>query len=300
MLNPFAPSAIELKKRAVASRAQAVLAVSAYVLLIPVAVLLGLIVIKGVPAISLDYLTGPVRQSGASGGIWGPLIGTIWLTLLCVSIVVPVGVLGGIYLNEYAKDNAFTRAILIATTSLAGVPSIVHALFGLGAFVIVLGIGKSLMAAALTLSVMNLPVVIASTREALAAVPKSFREAVWNLGASKWQGIWTIVLPNSVSGILTGVILAVARAAGETAPIMVTGVISYTRVANAGIDHWMPFGLGDQFMALSFHLNSICKDVQGVSETMMFGSALTLLAIIFFINGLAIALRSRLRKAKKW
>jgi phosphate transport system permease protein len=298
--NPFAPTALEEAKDASATLARRILAIAAYGLLIPVVVLLGLILIKGAPAISWDYLTGAVRSSGAAGGIWGPLIGTFWLTLLVVAIVVPTGILGGIYLNEYAKDNAFTRAILLATTSLAGVPSIVHALFGLGAFVTVLALGKSLIAAALTLAVMNLPVVVASTREALAAVPKSFREAVWNLGASRWQGIWTIVLPNSISGILTGVILAVARAAGETAPIIVTGALIYMRVPNSGAAHWMPYGLREEFMALSFHLNCLCKDVPNAPETMKFGSALVLLAMIFTINGLAIWLRSRLRQTKKW
>ncbi len=298
--NPFTPSTYELTKEKTATKARRTLGFTAYILLVPVVLLLGLIIIKGAPALSMDYLTGAVKRSGASGGIWGPIIGTFWLTLICVGIVVPVGVMAGIYINEYAKDNAFTRLIMLATTSLAGVPSIVHALFGLGAFVTVLHLGKSLLAAALTLAVMNLPVIIASTREALAAVPKSFREAVWNLGASRLQGITTIVLPNSISGILTGVILAVARAAGETAPIMVTGVLGYTKVANAGFDHWFPFGLGDQFMALSFHLNSISKDIPGVSDTMKFGSALVLLIMIFAINGLAIALRTRLRKGKKW
>jgi phosphate transport system permease protein len=300
MSNPFTPSPVEIHKAGVARWAERVLGASAYFLLIPVTIMLALIVIKGLPAISVDYLTGPVKQSGAAGGIWGPLIGTFWLTLLCISIVVPIGVLGGIYLNEYAKDNMFTRIIMLATTSLAGVPSIVHALFGLGAFVVVLHLGKSLLAAALTLAVMNLPVIVASTREALASVPKSFREAVWNLGASRWQAIYTIVLPNSISGILTGVILAVARAAGETAPIMVTGVLGYMRVPNSGFDHWFPYSLGEPFMALSFHLNSICKDIPGVSQQMMYGSALVLLTMIFLINGLALFLRAKLRKAKKW
>ncbi len=300
MSNPFHPSAVELDKQTTARRAHWFLGITAYGLLIPVILILGLIVVRGAPALSSDYLMGLVKSGGAAGGIWPAIIGTIWLTLICVCIVVPIGVLGGIYLNEYAKDNAVTRAILVATTSLAGVPSIVHALFGLGAFVTVLGIGKSLLAAALTLSVMNLPVIVTSTREALASVPKNFREAVWNLGASRWQAIRTIVLPNSISGILTGVILAVARAAGETAPIMVTGVITYKRIASEGFDYWMPFGLGDEFMALSFHLNYICKDLGGVSDSMKYGSALVLLALIFIINGFAIWLRTRLRKAKKW
>ncbi len=300
MANPFAPSPHELTKARRASQAQWTTGALSILLLIPVALILGTIIYKGAPVISTAYLTGPVSAMGAAGGIWGPLIGTLCLTLICLAVVAPIGILGGIYLNEYAADTKFTRAIMLAVTSLAGVPSIVHALFGLGAFVGALALGKSLIAAALTLAVMNLPVMIASTREALAAVPGPFREACWNLGASKWQTIRTIVLPNSISGILTGIILVVARAAGETAPIMFTGVVIYKKVASHGIESWMPFGLNETFMALSYHLNVIVKDVAGVSEGLMFGAALVLLALIFIMNSAAIALRVVLRRRKRW
>ena len=168
-----------------------------------------------------------------AGGIWAPLVGTFWLVWISLLIAAPVGVLAGVYLNEYARDNWFTRIINLAVVNLAGVPSIVHALFGVGAFVMFAGMGRSLLAASCTLAVMTLPVIITSTREALAAVPMAFREACWNLGASRWQTIRTIVLPNSISGILTGVILQVSRAAGETAPILFTGAVFFTHAARA-------------------------------------------------------------------
>ena len=159
------------------------------------------------------------------GGIWSALLGTIYLVSVSLLISAPVGVLAAVYLNEYARESVFTRIINLAVVNLAGVPSIVHALFGLGAFVLFAGIGRSILAASLTLAIMTLPVIIASTKEALSAVPLSFREACWNVGATRWQTIRGIVLPNSISGILTGVILQVSRTAGETAPIMFTGAV---------------------------------------------------------------------------
>jgi phosphate transport system permease protein len=239
-------------------------------------------------------------RGGAVGGIWGPLIGTFYLTVLCLLIVAPVGILAGIYLNEYAPDNRLTRAIMIAVTSLAGVPSIVHALFGLGAFVAAMHLNKSLLVAAATLAVMTLPVMITSTREALAAVPRNFREACWNLGATRWQTIRTIVLPNSISGILTGVILVVARAAGETAPIMLTGAVASMWVEDEGWAKFTPYRLDEQFMAMAMHLNSIARDVPGMPESMKFGSALVLLLLILTINSAAVALRLYLRRRKRW
>ena len=164
----------------------------------------------------------------SAGGIWPAILGTIYLVVLSLMVAAPVGVMAGIYLNEYAKDNWLTRLINLAVINLAGVPSIVHALFGLGAFVMFAGLGESVIAASLTLAVMTMPVVITSTREALSAVPMSFREASWNLGVSRWQTIRGVVLPNSISGILTGVILEVSRAAGETAPIMIGAAASIT------------------------------------------------------------------------
>ncbi len=298
--NPFSPTENEQKKERIAGGAKWFTFGLSIALLIPMIWIMGMILTKAWPVLSWDYLTGNVKDMGRAGGIWGPLIGTFWLTLACLLIVAPIGILAGIYLNEYAPDNRLTRSIMIAVTTLAGVPSIVHALFGLGAFVAAMRIGTSLLAASLTLAVMTLPVMIASTREALGSVPKNFREACWNLGASRWQTIRTIVLPNSISGILTGVILVICRAAGETAPIMVTGAVFYTRIGSEGIEKFAPFGLGDSFMAMSYHLNLISKDVPGMAESMKFGSAFVLLAMILIINSFAMALRTRLRRTKRW
>ena len=179
-----------------------------------------------------------------AGGIWAPLVGTFFLVLISLLVAAPVGILAGVYLNEYARDNWFTRIINLAVVNLAGVPSIVHALFGVGAFVLFAGMGRSLLAASCTLAVMTLPVIITSTREALAAVPMSFREACWNMGATRWQTIRTIVLPNSISGILTGVILQVSRAAGETAPILFTGAVFFVPVADHGLAVVLPLRPG--------------------------------------------------------
>ena len=196
--------------------------------------ILSYLVYKAWPALSWTFLTQNPRDYMTAGGIWAPLVGTFFLVLFSLLVAAPIGILAGVYLNEYARDNWFTRLINLAVVNLAGVPSIVHALFGVGAFVLAANMGESLLAASCTLAVMTLPVIITSTREALAAVPMSFREACWNMGASRWQTIRTIVLPNSISGILTGVILQVARAAGETAPILFTGATFYLRVADTG------------------------------------------------------------------
>jgi phosphate transport system permease protein len=298
--NPFSATVAEIIKDRKASIAKYIMMAASLILVAPMLQILWLIASKAWPVLSWEYFTGNVSRMGAAGGIWGPLIGTICLTLLCLAIVAPIGIAAGIYLNEYAKDNAFTRAIMIAVTSLAGVPSIVHALFGLGAFVGTMNLGLSLLSSGLTLAVMTLPIIIASTREALASVPVNFREACWNLGASKWQTIRTIVLPNSISGILTGVILVVARSAGETAPIMLTGAAAYIKISKVYPERLMPYDLDGQFMAMSYHLNLICRDVPNMTEGMKFGSAFVLLALILIINSFSVALRVYLRHRKRW
>jgi phosphate transport system permease protein len=299
-LNPFAPADYELKKQRSVRAAHWTTLLISFLLLVPVVWLLSMITIRAWPALSWEYFTTDVSKSGAAGGIWGPLIGTFYLTLLCLAIVAPIGVLAGIYINEYAPDNRLTRTIMVAVTSLAGVPSIVHALFGLGAFIATMDMEKGMLTAAMTLSVMTLPVIITSTREALAAVPRNFREACWNLGASRWQTIRTIVLPNSFGGILTGVILVIARAGGETAPIMFMGAVLWVPIAKEGAERLMPYGINDEFMAMSNHLNLISKDIPGMTEPMKFGSAFVLLALILAINGVASIVRSHLRRRKRW
>jgi phosphate transport system permease protein len=208
-----------------------------------------------------------------------------------------VGVFAAVYLNEYAKDNWFNRFINLAVINLAGVPSIVHALFGLGAFVSAARLGYSIIAASLTLAIMTMPVIIASTREALAAVPRSFREACWNVGASRWQTIWRVVLPNSISGILTGIILQVSRTAGETAPIMFTGAIAYKAFQRVEL---FPYALTDQCMALSMHLYVISTQVPNVKESLPYATAVVLLGAVLAVNAAAIAVRIWLRAHRKW
>ena len=200
-------------------------------LVVPVAAILAYLVVQGMAgAWGLRSFCKIRRHDMTAGGIWAPLVGTFFLVLISLLLATPIGVLAGVYLNEYARDNWATRSVNLAVMNLAGVPSIVHGLFGVGAFVLFAGMGNSLLAASCTLAVMTLPVIITSTREALAAVPMSFREACWNMGATRWQTIRTIVLPNSISGILTGVILQVSRAAGETAPILFTGAVFLRQV----------------------------------------------------------------------
>lgn len=272
----------------------------ALLLVIPVLGIVAYVFKEAAPVLCLDYLWENPQNGSREGGIWSPLIGTFYLVLVSLLIVAPVGILAGIYLNEYAPDNWFTRIVNMAVTSLAGVPSIVHALFGLGAFVLFFGMGECLLAAACTVAVMTVPVIITATREALNAVPMSFREACWNMGATKWQTIRTIVLPNSVSGILTGVILEIARAAGETAPILFTGAVYFSDVADSGIDKFIPYYLGDKFMALSMHLHVISTQITDMPLAMQFGTAAVIIGLIFVVNSVSTLLRIYLRAQKKW
>jgi phosphate transport system permease protein len=175
-------------------------------MVVPLILIVGYVIIQGAPSLSWEFLTTNPRLGGIRGGIWSALVGTIYIVTISLCVSAPIGVLSAVYLNEYAKENWFTRIVNLAVVNLAGVPSIVHGLFGLGAFVYAAHMGKSILSASLTLSIMTLPVIIASTKEALSAVPISFREACWNVGATRWQTIRRIVLPNSISGILTGVI----------------------------------------------------------------------------------------------
>lgn len=262
------------------------------VLIVPVAVILAVLIYKGGPAVSFAFLFTPPTDGMTAGGILPALIGTIWLVGVALLASVPVGIAAAIYLSEYAPDNWLTRVINLAIINLAGVPSIVHALFGVGAFVVFARFGTSILAASLTLAVMTLPVVIVSTRESLQAVPRAFREACWNMGATRWQTIRRIVLPNSISGILTGVILEVSRTAGETAPIMFTGAAFFLP--------FLPQSVFDQTMAMSLHLFVISTQVPGVPEALPYGVALVLIAMVLAMNALSIGFRVYLRGKKKW
>jgi phosphate transport system permease protein len=296
----FVASPLEKAKKARETLAKYIFMAMAFLLVLPVGAILTHLVVHAWPALSLSFLFQNPRDYMTAGGIWAPLVGTFFLVFLSLLAAAPVGVLAGVYLNEYARDNWLTRIIQLGVVNLAGVPSIVHALFGVGAFVLFAGMGRSMLAASLTLAVMTLPVIITSTREALASVPMSFREACWNLGASRWQTIRTIVLPNSLSGILTGVILQVSRAAGETAPILFTGAVFFTPVADHGWASFFPYRLGDRCMALSMHLFTLATQVRGVSEATQYGTAVVLIGLVLAVNSLSIGLRVYLRSRKKW
>lgn len=266
-------------------------------MVIPLVLIVGYLVVQAAPLLSLDFLIESPRRGMRDGGIWPALLGTIYLVLISLAIATPIGVLAAVYLNEYAGENWITRVVNLAVVNLAGVPSIVHALFGLGAFVLFAGLGRSILAASLTLAIMTLPVIVASTKEALSAVPKSFREACWNVGATRWQTIQHVVLPNSFSGILTGVILQVSRAAGETAPVMFTGAVFYKAIASGDP---FAYGLLDQCMALSMHLFTVSTQVPDVPDALPYATAVVLLATVLSVNALSIILRTWLRARKRW
>ena len=288
----FQASEFNHRDRRVQRLYQVLFLVMTVLLILPVVIILGTLVYKGGPVISIDFLfTYPVDGMTA-GGIFPALLGTVWLVAVALLFSVPLGIAAALYLSEYAPDNWFTRLINLCIINLAGVPSIVHALFGVGAFVIFFGFGTSILAASLTLGIMTLPVVIVATRESLQAVPLAFREACWNMGATRWQTIQRVVLPNAVSGILTGVILEVSRTTGETAPIMFTGAAFFLP--------FLPQGIFDQTMALSLHLFVVSTQVPGVPEALPYGVALVLIAMVLLMNSLSIAIRVYLRGKKKW
>ncbi len=293
----FRASALTRRKARTEAVARAVFLAMTLLMVIPLVLIVGYLLYRAWPILSLDFLLANPRNGMRAGGIWAPLVGTLYLVIISLVIATPVGVLAAVFLNEYARDNWLTRIINLAVVNLAGVPSIVHALFGLGAFVLFAGLGKSILAASLTLAIMTLPVIIASTREALAAVPMAFREACWNVGATRWQTIRHVVLPNSISGILTGVILQVSRAAGETAPIMFTGAVFFKAIRTGDP---FAYGLFDQCMALSMHLFTISTQVPNVPPALPYGTAVVLLGMVLTVNALAIAIRVYLRGLKKW
>ncbi|MDE0473398.1 MAG: phosphate ABC transporter permease PstA [Gammaproteobacteria bacterium] len=288
----FAGTSLNARDRKVEWLVRALLGLMTALLILPVVIIMALLVVEGGPVISWEFLTTPPVDGMTAGGILPALVGTVWLVVVALIASVPVGVAAAVYLSEYAPDNWLTRAINLAIINLAGVPSIVHALFGVGAFVLFFRFGTSILAASLTLAVMTLPVVIVSTRESLQAVPRAFREACWNMGATRWQTIRRIVLPNALSGILTGIILEVSRTSGETAPIMFTGAAFFLP--------FLPQGVLDQTMAMSLHLFVITTQVPDAPEALPFGVALVLISMVLAMNALSIAFRVYVRGRKKW
>jgi phosphate transport system permease protein len=288
----FEATTLNLRNRRVERLARLLFLLMTVLLIVPVLIILTVLTVKGGSVVSLEFLFSEPTEGMTAGGIFPALIGTIWLVAVALLVSVPIGVAAAIYLSEYAPDNWLTRVINLAIINLAGVPSIVHALFGVGAFVLFFGFGTCILSASLTLAIMTLPVVIVSTREAMQSVPKAFREACWSMGATRWQTIRQVVLPNSISGILTGIILEVSRTAGETAPIMFTGAAFFLP--------FLPQSVFDQTMALSLHLFVISTQVPGVPEPLPYGVALVLIAIVLAMNALSIAFRMYLRGQKNW
>ncbi len=293
----FTETAVGKQNRYIENAVKIFFLIMTCLMILPLLLIIGYLFYKALPVLSLDFLFTNPQDNMRAGGIWAPFLGTIYLVVVSLLVAAPIGVFAAVYLNEYARDNWFTRIVNLAVVNLAGVPSIVHALFGVGAFVLFAGLGESILAASLTLAIMTLPVIIASTTEALKAVPMAFREACWNLGATRWQTIRRIVLPNSISGILTGVILQVSRAAGETAPIMFTGAVFYKAIAEGDI---FAYNITDQCMALSLHLYTISTQVPDVTEGIPYGTAIVLVGSVLLVNAAAIVLRVYLRTRKKW
>ena len=293
----FARTPFGARKQRAERLAGALFGMMSAAMVLPLVTIIVYLVWLAWPSLGWEFIVDVPRRGMTEGGIWPAFVGTLYLVGISLAVSTSIGVLAAIYLNEYAKDNWFNRVVNLAVINLAGVPSIVHALFGLGAFVYGARFGYSILSASLTLAIMTLPVIIASTREALASVPMPFREACWNVGATRWQTIKAVVLPNSISGILTGVILQVSRAAGETAPIMFTGAVFFKAVSRGEL---FPYGLGEQCMALSMHLYTLSTQVPNVKESLPYATAVVLLGLVLLVNAAAIVLRVWLRSRKKW
>ena len=268
------------------------LGVAALIVVLPILFVIGAIVVRGIGAVDWEFLTGPPRDGMKAGGIFPAIVGTLLLTLGTALAAIPVGVGGAIYLAEYARDTWLTRTIRLAIINLAGIPSVVYGLFGLGLFVLFLQLGTSILAGSLTLAIMTLPTIISAAEEALRSVPTEFRTVNASLGGTRWQSIRHIVLPQALPGIITGVILGLLRAAGETAPILFT-------VAAFFLPH-LPESPFDQTMALPYHLYVISTQVPGMPLEIQYGTALVLLVLVLSMNVVATIVRSHFRRRRQW
>lgn len=260
--------------------------------IIPILGLVIYIVVKGAPAINWEFLTAAPSNGMREGGILPAIVGTLYLTIGTAVFSVPLGILAGIYLSEYAQENIWTRLIRIAIINLAGIPSVVYGLFGLGLFVVFLRFGTSILSASLTLSIMTLPTIITTTEEALRSVPNSFRVVSTSLGASKWQTVQRVVLPQALPGIITGVILGLERAAGETAPILFTGATFFLPM--------LPHSPMDATMALPYHIFVISTQIPGMPVKIQYGTVLVLLIFVLGMDLVATLIRSRARAKRQW
>lgn len=264
----------------------------ALITVVPILAVIVYIIIQGFPAVDLEFVSGFPRDGMRAGGILPAIVGTFYLTLGTAIFSVPLGIAAAIYLSEYAADNRWTRVIRIAIINLAGIPSVVYGLFGLGLFVLFLNFGTSILAGSLTLSIMTLPVIISTAEEALRAVPQAFRTVSISLGATQWQTIRRIVIPQALPGILTGVILGLERAAGETAPILFTVAAFFLPQ--------LPHSPLDATMALPYHLFVISTQVPGMPLQIQYGTALVLLVFVLGMNIIATTIRSRARARRQW
>jgi len=281
-----------MRRHLVQSVGFATLSLAALVVVVPILFVVGTIVVRGAGAISWEFLTAMPRDGMKAGGILPAIVGTVLLTLGTALAAIPVGVGGAIYLAEYARDTTLTRAIRLAIVNLAGIPSVVYGLFGLGLFVLFLQFGPSILAGSLTLAIMTLPVIISTAEEALRAVPTEFRTVSASLGGSRWQGIRCVVLPQALPGIITGIILGLLRAAGETAPILFTVSAFYLPR--------LPHSPFDRTMALPYHLYVISTQVPGMPLDIQYGVALVLLAVVLSMNVLATIIRRHFRRRRQW
>ncbi len=264
----------------------------AALVVVPIVLVILFIVINGLPAINWEFLSQPPRSGMREGGIMPALLGTTILTFGTAIVSFPLAIGAAIYLAEYAGDNRLTRWVRLAIVNLAGIPSIVYGLFGLGAFVLFLNMGTSIVAGSLTLGLLTLPVVISTAEEAINAVPQQFRTVSLSLGATRWQTIRHQVLPHALPGIVTGIILGLGRAAGETAPILFTVAAFYLPE--------LPKSMFDQTMALPYHLYVISTQVPGMPLEIQYGTALVLMLLVLSLTLVATVFRTSMRRRREW
>ncbi|MBN1356199.1 phosphate ABC transporter permease PstA [bacterium] len=263
---------------------------SALFLALIMAIIILFLAVNGIGAISWDFLTQSPREAMTKGGIFPAILGTFYLTAGAIIVAFPLGVATAIFLQEYALEGRIVRIIRFGVNNLAGVPSVVFGLFGLAVFVVFMKFGSSILSGSLTLAFLILPVLIGAAEEALKSVPQTYREASLALGATKWQTISRVVLPAALPGMLTGSILGIGRAAGETAPIMFTAAAFFTTK--------LPKSIFDEVMALPYHIYVLATAGTHIEQTrpIQYGTALVLIILVLGLNGLAIIIRTRIRR----
>lgn len=281
-----------MKRQQAQKIAVGIITAVAVLVVVPIVLVIAYIIVQGAGAINWEFLTAAPRNGMTEGGIMPAILGTILLTFGTAIACIPLAIGAAIYLAEYARDNRLTRYVRLAIVNLAGIPSIVYGLFGLGAFVLFLKLGTSILAGSLTLGIMTLPVVISTAEEAILAVPQRFRVVSYSLGATRWQTIWHQVLPQALPGIITGIILGLSRAAGETAPLLFTVAAFY--LPN------LPRSMFDQAMALPYHLYVISTQVPGMPLRLQYGTALVLLLLILSLTLVATLVRTHMRRRREW